>query len=178
MKILIQFIHYSMFQFLENLTRDFSILSIYKKSRRKEKKTTRIQLAKNHVYAKNEGWFQDFKLQNFCEMLFWKVNYYNPKLCREKLVLLYSYVIVTKDFSRHFITGITISNAFFKSWFDEIYDIKSLRMLFPAHKKAKSIKQSEYHYELCKLCICEVWQVYDIKIHDLFIDMICKKAAL
>ena len=26
--------------------------------------------------------------------------------------------------------------------------------------------------------ICEVWQVYDIKIHDLFIDMICKKAAL
>ena len=59
-----------MFQFLENLTRDFSILSIYKKSRRKEKKTTRIQLAKNHVYAKNEGWFQDFKLQKFCEMLF------------------------------------------------------------------------------------------------------------
>ena len=27
---------YSMFQFLENLIRDFSILSIYKKSRRKE----------------------------------------------------------------------------------------------------------------------------------------------
>ena len=170
MKILIQFIHYSMFQFLENLTRDFSILSIYKKSRRKENN-------QNTTWKKNEGWFQDFKLQKFCEMLFWKVNYYNPKLCREKLVLLYSYVIVTKDFS-HFITGIKISNAFFKSWFDEIYDIKSLRMLFPAHKKAKSIKQSEYHYELCKLCICEVWQVYDIKIHDLFIDMICKKAAL
>ena len=51
-----------MFQFSENLTRDFSILSIYKKV--EEKKTTRIQL------AKNEGWFQDFKLQKFCEMLF------------------------------------------------------------------------------------------------------------
>ena len=34
-----------MFQFLENLTRDFSILSIYKKV--EEKETTRIQLAKN-----------------------------------------------------------------------------------------------------------------------------------
>ena len=54
-----------MFQFLD-LIRDFSILSIYKKSSLvEEKKTTRIQLEK-----KNEGWFQDFKLQKFCDMLF------------------------------------------------------------------------------------------------------------
>ena len=105
-----------MFQFLD-LIRDFSILSIYKKSRRKENN-------QNTTWKKNEGWFQDFKLQKFCEMLFWKVNYYNPKLCREKLVLLYSYVIVNlyprcyrykRFFSSFYYRNYTISNAFL-SW--------------------------------------------------------------
>ena len=127
---------YSMFQFLD-LIRDFSILSIYKKSRRKENN-------QNTTWKKNEGWFQDFKLQKFCEMLFWKVNYYNPKLCREKLVLLYSYVIVNlyprcyrykRFFSSFYYRNYNIQSNAFLSWFDEIYDIKSLRMLFPAHKK-------------------------------------------